>query len=148
MRIETGPSNHGTNDFAALALFTRTVNLRYDLQNAVHEPSVRSWDAPRFARNTLSAGTLEMLQTGILKLGIEDDVKARYRTNLLYGDTNVLLKMLCGKLNRLEALSISFREESLINFVGKFESEMAGPYLSNLTSIDLRLIHTYRSVYR
>lgn len=75
------------------------------------------------------------------------DVKARYRKNLLYGDINVLLKMLFGKLNRLEALSISFREESLIDFVGKFDSEMAGSYLSNLTSIDIELIHTYRSVY-
>lgn len=146
--IETGSSGPDTNDFAALALFTRTVSSRHDLQNAVHELSVRSWDAPQLARNTLSAETLEILQIGILKLGVEDDVKARYRKNLLYGDINVLLKMLFGKLNRLEALSVSFREESLIDFVGKFDSEMAGSYLSNLTSIDLELIHTYRSVYR
>lgn len=59
--IETSSSDPDTNDFAALALFTRTVNLRHDLQNAVHELSVRSWDAPQLARNTLSAETLEML---------------------------------------------------------------------------------------
>jgi len=146
--IETRSFDPDINDFAALALFTRTVNSRHNLQNAVRELSIRSWVAPQLARNTLSAETLEMLQIGILKLGVEDDVKARYRNNLLYGDINVLLKMLFGKLNRLEALRVSFTEVRMINFVSKLDSEMAGSYLANLTSIDLELIHTYRSLYR
>ncbi|ODM14652.1 hypothetical protein SI65_09997 [Aspergillus cristatus] len=66
--IETPSSDPDTNDFAALALFTRAVDSRHDLQNAVCELFIRSWDAPQLARNTLSAETLEMLRIGILKL--------------------------------------------------------------------------------
>lgn len=146
--IETHSSDPNTNDFVALALFTLAVDSRHDLQSAVRELSVRSGDASQLARNALSTETLEIAANWDSEAGCRDDVKARYRKNLLYGNINVLLRMLFAKLNRLEALRVSFREETLISFVAKFDSEMAGPYLSNLTFIDLQLIHTYWSVYR
>lgn len=143
--VDIGPGEFYANNFVPLALFTRTVLSRVDIQKATREMIVRGQDDPILwddGRDTssLSTETLTTLVDEMKRLGIDNNAHSRYSTDMISGEINPILVVLAANLERLEMLKISFVTYYMSSLLNMFDTGMAQPYFSKLTSINLELV--------
>lgn len=143
--VDIGPAELCANNFVPLTLFTRTVLSRGDIRKATREVVVRDLDDPGLSddvRDTLSlpSDTLTMLVNEMERLGIDKNAFPRYSTDIKSGEINPVLVVLAANLERLETLKISYVTDHMNSLLNMFDTGMAQPYFSNLTSIDIELV--------
>lgn len=126
-----------------LTLFTRTILSRLDFQDVVRQVSVRVDATPNLLDNQSGAPLTEtrnMLFHKMQSLNIRDEFKHRLSTDITSGKIHPVLLLLVANQERLEALNVALTLSQLNNLVDVFDSDVAGPYFSKLTSLSLGVV--------
>lgn len=143
--VDISLEQYYASNFVRLSLFTRTVLSRADIRKATREVIVRGQDDPALSddardASSLSNDTLTVLVDGMKRLGIDKNAYPRYSTDIRSGEINPVLVVLAANLERLETLKVSYVTDYMSNLLDMFDTGMAQPYFSNLTSIELELV--------
>lgn len=146
---QTSSSSSQINDFDRLILFARTVLTRLDLQDAVHQMTIRAEGVPMYNFDSGSLTDTDiLLADAIRELRFGKQWKETDIDNVFSGMIDPLLILLIANPRRLETLSVVFHHESMEGLLQVLEPEMSTPetaavaasYFSNIIWLDLTVV--------
>lgn len=149
LKSKPAPLSSQINDFDSLTLFARTVLTHLDLQDAIHQMTVRAEGVPMYNFDSGSLTDTDiLLADAIRELRFDKQWKETDIDNVFSRMIDPLLIPLIANLRRLETLSVVFHHESMESFLQVLEPEMSSPEtaavatlcFSNFTWLDLTVV--------